>query len=207
MIAIVLALAAFAFSTPSHAETTTSYSPKLSFRMTNGLLMNSGASGGTSMSLGGADLVFTYYLDPRFSIGLGYRADFDFAANNIPLSGYDLSGRWYFSGQGTYSRREYPSMTSERHDTRSYYVGMDIAHRNYFIGNVPTSGSESSASTFDQTTGSFLAINLAAGVDHRLSRHFELTAEGNIGLLTFAASDDQIRIAGYLINAGISYVW
>jgi hypothetical protein len=188
-------------STPSLAENS-SYSPKIDFRLANGMLRNTGPNGGSSLTVGALNLSFLYYVSPVIAVGVGYYADFDLGTKRVPVNGFDFSGRYYFMGQGTFSRHEYPAIASERQDIFSMYGGIEFAQRNYYAGTVGTS-----TPAGVPTNGNSLGINAIAGADLRLSRHFELTSELNYGAFTFASSDDNYKIAGILLKIGMGYIW
>jgi len=210
---LFLALAMISVSSPEARAEKINYSPKLSFRVSNGIIQNIGANAGTAASIGALDLGFLYYLSGTVSLGLGYRADFDLKNTNLPLTSLDFSSRFYFSGQGTHSTQYYPTITSERHDNRVWYTGIGISQRSYFLAKQNTRTNISGTLTDTPTTntsslsGTSVGLTGLFGTDIRISRHFEFTAEVNLGLLSFSSSDQKIRIQGYLFNTGINFVW
>jgi hypothetical protein len=196
----VAAALACALATDAAADGLESYAPKLGLRTSNGILVNSGTSGGSALSLMGVDLLLSYFVAQSFSLGLGYQTNFDFDTGIVPLNGFNFSGRWYIKGSGTSVRREGRDIASETRDRLAIYAGGEAAQRNFFIG---TSQDNSSVTV----NGSFLSVNGLVGVDYALSRHFEINLEGSLGLASFAGSDDRIRIKGYLLLTGFSFVW
>ena len=175
------------------------YAPKLTLRTGAGILNNDGADRGSSATTGGINLVFTYFLTSRLTTGAGYKADFDLVQGSIPLRGFDVSGRYYFWGDGTRVLRSAGTFTRETQDLFLMYFGGDFSQRSYFFP----------ASTADATdlTGSFGATNATLGADIPFSRHFEWNLEVVYSVLTFAATDSQVKIRSTLLQAGLNYVW
>ncbi|OFZ81318.1 MAG: hypothetical protein A2583_10345 [Bdellovibrionales bacterium RIFOXYD1_FULL_53_11] len=184
------------------------YAPKFALRSDNGTLTNHGTAGGTSSVMLGVDVAFLYYWNSWLATGAGYRADFDYANYNLPHNGFNFMNRYYFWGQGTWSRVQRGSVISERHDRWAFYLLTELAQRNYFIGSNISKLQETNQNADSSVlTGSYLGINVGGGIDFRLSRHFEITFETNYGLYTFASSDDRIKVKGLLFIGGINYVW
>lgn len=177
-----------------------SYNSKMSFRTSNGILINQGF-GGSSLSIGGLHLAYSYYFTPEIAVGLGYSSDFDFTRATTPVSGVDVFWRWYFRGQGVPELRSSGIMESESRDLVSLYAGLAIARKDYFLGSNPVD------SPSVEQTGQFTSINGLFGLDYALSRSFELTAEADVGLLVFAASDNRFFVRSIGVNIGISYLW
>jgi len=175
------------------------YAPKLSLRTGGGILRNDGADRGSSATTGGLNLVFTYFLTSRLSTGVGYKADFDLAQGSIPLRGFDLSGRYYFWGNGTRVLRSAGAFTHETQDLFLMYFGGDFSQRSYFF---PAGSPDTS-----DLTGGFGAANATLGADVPLSRHFEWNLELVYSVLTFAATDSQVKIRSTLVQTGLNYVW
>jgi hypothetical protein len=196
--ALVAALGSVA---AARAEDDATYSPKLSIRTSNGLLTNRGSSGGSTFSVGGLNVLYLHFLNPKLALGLGYRIHPDFSNSSIPVYGFEAAPRYYFWGEGTHTRTRVAGGTSERRDRYAFYAGVDFGLRSFFVGQNPNITSTGGL------TGSFLSISGSVGADLRLSRHFELTAEGNMSLLTFSSSDSRVRISAMVANFGVSYVW
>lgn len=175
------------------------YAPKLSLRTGAGLLKNEGANRGSSATTGGINLLFTYFLTSRLTTGVGFKADFDLAHGSIPLRGFDLSGRYYFWGEGTRVLHSTRFFSHEMQDRASFYFGGDFSQRSYFF---PGATAES-----DDLSGSFGAANATLGSDIPLSRHFEWNIEVVYSILTFAATDSQVKIKSTLLQTGLNYVW
>jgi hypothetical protein len=184
-------------SDPAHDER----SSKLTVRVSNGLLSNSGSQGGSDFSLGGLNLAYSYFITGKVAVGLGYRADFDFSSGILPLSGIDLPIRYYFGRRGTMVTERTPEITSTFRPLTSFYAGGQVSRQEYFLG-------QSSADANGVTvTGTFASIDALAGIDYAISRSFELNAEISSGLFTFAASDPAFRIRATLLKLGISFVF
>ncbi len=180
----------------------TSYSSKLCLRTNNGVLKNSGSQGGSSISVGGIDLSFLYPVGAGFFVGAGYQAHFDFKNKTVPFSSLDVVGRFYLLGQGTSSRTNYASMTSERNDAFNLYLSAEFGRRDYYIGSATPA-----SSTSMNTTGNSLGLNAALGADFRLSTRIQLTMEGNAAVVDFASSDSRYIISGLLFKLGVAYLW
>ncbi len=195
---ILLAL----LSLPARAEDTVQdFSPKFSFRLGNGLLSNSGSAGGSSISYLSPHLSFHYFFGPKFSVGAAYRLDLDYALGNVSLHGFYFPVRYHFFGNGTKVRyRAHDEVLSERHDRLSFYLGLEVSRSGYFLGSNPER-------TTQDLTGSFMGLGAALGGDLRLSQHVELTSEVNYGFMSFASSDDRIKIKGWIFLLGINYLW
>jgi hypothetical protein len=204
--AMVLILASSASWIPRVALADDYYAPKASFLLSSGILSNSGTLGGSTSSLGALDLSISYFLTPKFSIGLSYRADFDFSAGSSPISGVSLDGKYYFMGNGTYTRITSADTEDERLDTWAAYGGADGGSRSFYFQSNSAASSDATT-TSPSLSGNYFAIDALVGVEYRLSRHFELDAEGSYTILNFATSDDRVRFQSMLLNIGFSYIF
>jgi hypothetical protein len=193
------------------AEDSVSYASKIAVRTSYASLSNSGTLGGSATLMGSLDLEYLDFLSPELCLAVGYHYDFDFSAGATPLYGFDLGGRYYFSGMGTVVERDLPYMKSEIHDQHAYYFGAEIAQRSFSSGASPATGGSSSSTSstnpINNVSGSYMDLNLLLGADWRMSRHIDLTGELNYGFMNFAATDQRVKIKGTAIQFGINYVF
>jgi hypothetical protein len=182
--------------------TRTSYSPKISFRIPALTLTVNQASGRGGFTFGGLNLSFHYFVSKIFSMGLGYRADLDFAAKNMPISGGFAAFRLYFLGNGTRIVSSQSDINSEIHDRWNLYGGLELGAFSYFDSSV-----RSDEQNDIIRTGTFFASSAAVGTDIRITRNVEFNLEGNFGNLSFAASNTNFRLTGFQILFGLNYLW
>lgn len=208
---IILLFAVLCFLTANCAIADgVTYYPKLTLRSVNGFMTNQGTSSGSSLSLGGVNCVFNHYLTSKIAFGIGYNVHFDFSDNSVPLKGPDIGVRWYVFGDGTRVRTESSINDTDSLDKYAFYVGGATIERSYFLGNNAVAASAANATAASpalSATGSFMGLTAVAGFDYRVARHFELNAEGNMGLFTFSATDDRVRITGRMLLVGLSYLF
>jgi hypothetical protein len=180
-----------------------SYAPKLGLRFNFGLLRNAGTEGGPSVMMWGANLLGLYFPNPVFAVGMGYRSIFDMTGGTTPVSGLFLTGRWYFSGEGTRSNLTAVfGMNAERRQAFAFYTGAELGNSDYYLGE----GAEGLVQD-RSLSGRFIGVDALIGLDVALGKSFEVNIEGSYGLLTFSGSDERFRIQGMVLNAGISYLW
>lgn len=173
---------------------------KLVLKTGVGTLDNEGTAKGSAGISGGFALAGHYFLTPSLSTGLGYMANFDLNNGRVPMSGYDLVGRYYFWGVGGTIQEEGSWGESVHASRMAAYAGAAYGYRSYFLGQDPlgTSG-------VDQLKGNYSVINTLIGVDYRLDWQFGLNAEFVYSLMSFAATDARIRIKETLFTVGINY--
>jgi hypothetical protein len=197
----------FVFLWGTGAQAELSYSPRVDFHLTNGILQNLGSRGGTSSEVGGLGLVLNYFLGQAVSVGVGYRLSYDFIQYALPLHGFQFPVRYYFSGVGTEVRRDGAGLVVDGRTPMSFYVGSQFASYNYYIGGTSASANVSSGTSSQNLTGSYATFDVLCGGYYRLSRHFDLTFEGGVSALSFAASDSKYRVRFISGLVGVSYVW
>lgn len=179
-------------------------SPKLILRTSGGFFRNTGGEQSlTATSFGGFNVGFNYYLTPRLAAGLAYKADFDLARATLPFKGFDVSGRWYPFGQGTYTVRRLGDSVLEYHPVRAYYISAAFSERTYFLA--PSSGATTDTEAVKE--GGFAAVNIGLGIDIRASRHFEYNVEVTQTAMSFASTDSTVKISSTLLYFGMNYVW
>lgn len=178
-----------------------SYAPKFSFRFANGTLKNVGQDGGSGTSVLVPDAVFDLFLSRHFALGIGYSADFNFTEGIASRSGLNLSGRYYFRGEGTRIKTDTSEINLQTRDLPAYYGGLEYSSRSYYLG------SNNSLSTTLNVTGSYSTIDLIVGTDRPLSQTFDLNLELNYGLIAFAGSDNRVVIKATSVLIGITYLF
>ena len=52
-----------------------------------------------------------------------------------------------------------------------------------------------------------MTLGVALGADWSLSRDWQLTVQASSSLLTFAATDERVRLTSTLLDIGFSYLW
>ncbi len=181
---------------------TTDYSGKLSLRTGIGQLTNQGTQSGAAPTIGGFDLQYHYFLNSRLTAGFGYTSQFDLADNGVPVSGYELLGRFYFLHSGTREKSTENGWESSTHYQWSPYVGMFYGHRVYYLGP-----DNLSSDPVKQLTGTYGIINFTTGVDYRLDDKFELTGELSTSLATLVGADPRVKISETIIWMGLNYVF
>jgi len=177
-----------------------SVAPKMGFRFNNGLLTNSGTSKGSSMVFFGLNPYVFFPVNQVVGFGAAYNIDFDFTQGSVPLKGFDFFARYYFWNTASRVTETFGDSKSVRLDEFSGYAMFEIGTRSYFIG-------KDSGLAVTEQTGDSSTLNLGAGIDYRISQSFELNAEMNLGILTFAGSDDRVKISGKLLKLGVSYLF
>jgi hypothetical protein len=197
MIAFVLLSTSFAFAEETSAV---KYTPKIGLRFNGGLMQNTGTSRGSASIVYGLNFFGLYYPSSDFALGAGYKFFFDQVKLNVPVNGFFLVGRMYVAGQGTRAEIDADRMVAESHGKYAFYLGTQFDRSSYYLGTDPSR-------TTQKLTGDFLAINALLGMELRLSHRLELNVEGSAGLVAFAASDERYKVSGYILNAGISYLW
>ncbi len=180
----------------------------------NGSLKNKGTLGGSTYTLGELDLGFEKFLSAQFSLGAGYHLYLDYSRGSVPIKGMNLFARYYIGNPGstiTHSQKEIVSVFRSRF---IFFVGLDLQQRDYFLGTVPLSAAngtpeESTTSTTTQATfsGNFFTTAASFGAGTLISDHLQFLIEGSIGLKSFAASDERMRISANHLSIGISYLW
>ena len=198
---LLMAILLCGFSWGAHAEEVEIFSPKLAFRLGSGILVNTGTVGGSTLTTGGLNFVYTYFLTGSFALVAGYRADFDTQRNILPIYGFDFGSRLYYWGQGTRSLIKIDSTTSERHDLMALYAIGELSSKTFYLGSNPKDAGTTSL------TGNFVSLNVGTGLDLRVSRHFELNSELTARLISLSASDNRIRLKAYLLSLGVSYLF
>ncbi|MBS1983890.1 MAG: hypothetical protein JST16_06935 [Bdellovibrionales bacterium] len=148
-----------------------------------------------------------YFLTPALSAGLFYKADFDLIRGTLPFKGFDVSGRWYPFGQGTYTSRRSGGTLLEFHENYAVYVGADFSERTYFLASDGTSNTSNLPSSTDVLEGGYAAANGGVGIDIRMSRHFEMNFEVMTTMFSFSGTDKTVKISSTMFNTGINYVW
>ena len=167
---------------------------------TFGLLVNSGTNGGSSLTQGGIILKALFEPAPDFAMGPVFGGEFDYINSNVLLSYLGVQTRWYLLGNGFPRDSRHPWLNSERLSRFAWSVGADFLASTFFLGS-------NQSETTQSLTGNYQVLNACTGLDLRLSRHLEVNLDFSAGLLTFSASDDRIRIQGYIGSLGLSYLW
>ena len=183
----------------AHADEV-SAAPKIGFRLNNGLLTNSGTSSGSSTTFGGLNPYVFVPVNPVIGFGAAYNIDFDFSGGSVPLKGFDVFARYYYWNTASKITETFGDSKSVRLDRYSAYALFEVGTRSYFVGN------EAGLPVAEQSGDSSI-IDIGTGIDYRISSSFELNAELNIGLISFAGSDSRVKISGNLLKIGVGYLF
>ena len=176
-------------------------SPKIGVRTSAGILQNAGTGGaGSTFAIGGLDFCYLHFLTPTLALAPGYHLELNYGSGTTPLYGPNFGTRWYLKGQGTATKVSRESTSSERLDQFTYYLGANLSQRSFYTGSHVTA-------ITDLVTGSYFGLGAIAGTDFTLSRHLQLNLEVIYGVLTFASSDDRIKLKEIQGQIGILYVW
>lgn len=178
-----------------------SFAPKLSVRLNNGIISNSGSVGGSTALIGGVNVSYNHFVSENISVGGGFFWNFDYTARTIPVSGFEAGVRYYFIGQGTRSTFENELGIFKRRSGTAIYAAGELSQQKYYTGSNPPEVGEAIL------TGSSIGLNAGIGLDQRISESLDFTMEGNMGLLSFASTDDRFRLSSMLFKVGVSYVW
>ena len=192
----------FIYGVSGFADDEVKVSNKFSFRLGMGTLQNAAAGGGSTSVSGAPDLIFNFFLSPKVSVYVSYLMVTDSSSGTLPLQGFDLGARYYFSGNGTHvTYRANESVTIQKQEKYAFYLTGAFFQRSYFLG------SNTSEVTTVPLTGNFNGISGGIGGDLRLNDHWELNAEINKNLKSFSTTDDRVRLSAMLTFLGLSYVW
>jgi len=202
VLAGTLSLDTFAAESLPPLVPNTSLAPKLFVRFSSGLISNVGTTKGSGFSYGGGNIGFVYFINGYIALGLGYKAESNFTS--VPLQGIDIFERIYFLGGGTVaSAVDSAGARSESHKTWNPYLGLEYSNRSFYVEGDPTATTAEGRAV----SGKLSALNLSAGLDYRLSRHWEFTTELNSTLLAFAGSDPRVKIRWIFLSLGGNYVF
>lgn len=178
------------------------YSSKLVLRTGFGMFQNAGTYGGSTAGVGGFDLQYHYFLNSYLSVGFGYGAQFDLNNGGVPLRGYEIVGRVYFLNEGTHTKRVSDWGVVESGSQWAPYILGQYSIRDFYLGpDVQSTDATKSLS------GEYSSINLGAGMDYSLNRHFGFNAEISSSMFAFSSSDARVRISETIIWMGLNYVF
>ena len=164
--------------------------------------LNGGSLGGSTTVIGGLKFEAHRFVTRKVSVGLGYSLNLDYSLGTVPVRGWELMIRRYFSGSGTRVSSSSPLTHSITQDRSAFFFGPTLGLREYFVGSAGT-GSD----PIDPASGSFMTLGVALGADWSLSRDWLLTLQASSSLLTFAATDERVRLTSTLLDIGFSYLW
>jgi hypothetical protein len=179
---------------------------KASFRLAMASFTSSseqtvGSSGGSYQNTGAPDFSIHYFFTPYLSAGIGLDLYTSKATSNLDLWALRILSRYYFSGNGIAERIKSYNLKSKNLTKWAYYAGGELKRYTYFIGSNP-----SEVKDFE-LNGTYLNINAMLGVDYRLNHSYELNAEFNNTMSSFASSDNRVRADARIIYFGGSYLW
>ncbi len=177
-------------------------SHKVFVRTSSGIISNVGTITGSGFSYGGASIGGAFFVTEQISLGIAYKVETNFSS--VPLKGFDLFGRYYFLGSGTVvTTRDSFGNRSVRQRSWSPYIGGEYSNRDFYV-----EGDPEAVNVEDRAVaGTLSSVNVSAGLDYRISRHWEFTAEFNMTLLPFAGSDPRVKIRWMLGSFGANYVF
>jgi hypothetical protein len=158
--------------------------PKILARMTTGFVGNFGIG-------------WEKPIARNFSFGLDYRIESD---SGTIIRGLDIFARYYFLSPGT--RIEQWSSQSDgivSHAEWSPYVGLEGMSRDY--------GVRRSAATQTSITGSLAGMNGLVGVNYRISRRLEASAEAAMRVFTSFQTDTQIEQQSLIFIFTLGYLY
>lgn len=159
-------------------------SPKILARMTTGFVGNFGIG-------------WEKPIARSFSFGLDYRIESD---SGTIIRGLDIFARYYFLNPGT--RIEQWTTQSDgivSHADWSPYVGLEGMSRDY--------GVRRTAATATSITGSLAGMNGLAGVNYRISRRLEASAEAAMRVFTSFQTDTQIEQQSLIFIFTLGYLY
>lgn len=159
-------------------------SPKILARMTTGLVGNFGIG-------------FEKPIARSFSFGLDYRIESD---SGTIIRGLDIFARYYFLSPGT--RVEQGTSLSEEiisHASWSPYVGLEGMSRDYGVTREAASSSA--------VTGSLAGMNGLVGVNFRISRTLEASAEAALRVFTSFRTDTEIQQQPLVFILTLGYLY
>jgi len=175
---------------------------KVFVRTSSGIISNVGTITGSGFTFGGASVGFAFAVTEQISLGVAYKVETNFSS--VPLKGFDLFGRYYFLGSGTVvTTQDSFGNRSVRQRSWSPYIGGEYSNRDFYVEGDP----EAVNAEDRAVAGTLSAVNVSAGIDYRISRHWEFTAEFNMTLLPFAGSDPRVKIRWMLGSFGANYVF
>lgn len=192
----------FLLSAVSPSKAATKLASKITLKTGFEVLNNLGTSGGSTSGGSGFNFAFTSFLTSELSVGVGYATSFNLTQNTMPTSGYYLQGRYYFMRPGTRVQESASWGTSSMHAGWTPYVGLAYQKNSYYLGSDPL-GTKAS----DSLAGSYSTGIASVGLDYRIDSQFEWNVEGTYSLLTFAASDERIRIQHMGVFFGINFLF
>jgi hypothetical protein len=167
---------------------------------TAGFFVNAGSAGGAAPVVGGFRVRALFGVGESFAIGPVFGAELDYSSFNLLFSSYGVHARTYLIGAGFPHRQSHPWLEGQSINRFAMHLGAEVLNNSFFIGSNATETSQT-------LTGGFLTIGPAVGIEYRLSQKLELTADIVAGLLSFASSDNRIRLTGYSFGVGLNYIW
>ena len=192
----------FLFFSLSLSAAELSYDHKLFGRSSSGIISNVGRVTGSGFSFGGASSGVAFFLNDALSAGVAYKVESNLTS--VPLKGFDLFTRYYPLGYATRtSVGGAGSQAFVMQRTWNPYAGLEYSNRDFYIELDP----EAATSDERAISGTLSAINGLIGVDYRLSRHWELTAEANVTVLPFVGSDPRVKVRWVLVSFGMNYLF
>jgi hypothetical protein len=179
---------------------------KASFRLAMASFTSSsnnsvGSTGGSYQNTGAPDFSIHYFFNPQLSVGLGLDLFTSKATSNLDLWGLRVLSRYYFSGNGIAERIKSYNLKSSNLTKWAYYVGGELKRYTYFIGSNPSEVKDY------ELSGTYVNMNAMIGVDYRLNHSYELNAEFNNTISSFASTDNRILADARIIYFGGSYLW
>lgn len=169
----------------SHGEVSAiELAPKFLARMTTGFVGNFGIG-------------WEKPIARNFSFGLDYRIESD---SGTIIRGLDVFARYYFLSPGT-RIEQWSSQNDgiESHADWSPYVGVEGMSRDY--------GVRRTAATGTSITGSLAGMNGLAGVNYRISRRLEASAEAAMRIFTSFQTDTQIQQQSLIFIFTLGYLY
>lgn len=177
-------------------------SPKVTLRTGTGSFVNVGEQAGSTSGGGGLNVQYLHYLTPYITIGAGYSAQFDLSEGGVPISGYELLGRYYFKGEGTHIMTKDSWGSLDVQSAWAPYVLALYGLRHYYLGL-----DYDTTDPTKQMEGEYSILNLGGGADYRLNRKFELNAELQYSLFAFTSTDSRVKIKEMVLWFGVNYVF
>jgi hypothetical protein len=158
--------------------------PKILARMSTGFLGNFGIG-------------WEKPIARSFSFGLDYRIESD---SETIIRGLDVFARYYFLSPGTRIQQwTTQSDGIESHAEWSPYVGLEGMSRDYGVRRTTATGSS--------ITGSLAGMNGLAGVNYRVSKNIEASAEAAMRIFTSFQTDAQIEQQTLIFIFTLGYLY
>ncbi len=153
---------------------------------------------GSSVTMASPSISLHYGFFDNHLIGANADVHFSPTEENVSLYSVGMNYRYYFHGQGISNEIKINDFRLKTRQKWNSWGQVSLNKYSYFLGTNP-----SSETKFDQT-GDFFNLNFGGGTDYDIGSEYRAFADFSMTLLSFASTDNRVKLRGTLISFGVA---